>query len=110
MKARVFFKYFVRACSSAALRQKNCKIFGLWLPKLSFCGCGIIKIAELSFILILNFEPVKLLIKKCLFQKKVSKLKSYLVLQDPFLSNFILKEYTYTVTNTRFNLAMRYSD
>ena len=48
------------------------------------------------------------LTKKQLFREKLSKRKSYLVLQDPSF-NFILKEYAYTVTYTRLDLAMRYS-
>ena len=40
-------------CDTSA---KNCKICGLRLPKLQFCGYGIITMAKLIFILILHFE------------------------------------------------------
>ena len=48
-----------RDLHSSVLRQKNCKICDLRLPKSKFNGCGIIKIAKLSLISILIFEPLK---------------------------------------------------
>ena len=60
MFQRPFFtgKGVIRDLHSAALWQKKWKICSLRHPKLSFCGCGIIKIAKLLFILLENFVPI----------------------------------------------------
>ena len=80
------------------------KIGGLRLPKIKLCGFVIIKTAKLLFILIVNFEPVKQPVKKRLFRKIVIKRKSYYKIH--LLTNYTLRVRVYTVTNTRFELAM----
>lgn len=65
-----------------AIRPKNWKICGLQFANLGFRGYGGIKLVNLLFILILNFDLIKRSNKGCLFWKALSKWKTYLLLQD----------------------------
>ena len=102
-----FAVHFCRGLHSMALREKKKQNLRPVAPKVV-----ILRLRHYQDSQVVVYIDFKLwtskLTKKQLFREKLSKRKSYLVLQDPSF-NFILKEYAYTVTYTRLDLAMRYS-